>query len=81
MILSPSHRSHHERFCQVLEEQLEIYNVEEQLNRIQQNPTHNDIKTINELIIRIFKVVRKKVEGVRRKVPYSRKKVKQMMST
>ena len=37
---------------------------------------YNGIKTIDELIMRIFKVVRKKVIGVRRTVLYSREKVK-----
>jgi len=76
VMLNPSRRSHREIFCEVLEEQLDIYQLENKLKNIAQFPIREEIECIDELITRILNEARKKVEGMKRGVPYSREKAR-----
>ena len=60
-------------FADKLEAQLEMYNLEELI--YSPSLTYQQIEYIDELITRILNTTRKKVEGMRRGVPFSKVKV------
>ena len=76
VLLNPSRRSHREIFCNVLEEQLNVYQLENKIHNIAQFPIREEIEYIDELITRILNIARKKVEGMKRGVPYSLEKAR-----
>jgi len=75
-MLNPSQRSHHEKFRKVLDEQLDIYNIENEINAIHDYPTQHEMERINKLIIRVLNISQKKVEGINRNIPFSKEKEK-----
>ena len=72
-MLNSSRQSYREKFAKELDEQLNIYNIEE----IIQKPSlrHQEIEQIDELITKILNVSQKKVEGLSRNILYSKEKV------
>ena len=75
-ILNPSQKSHCEKFAEIIEEQIDIYNLSNIIEDIQYNPINSRIEMVDETIINIFCKARKKVEGIHRRVPYSIDKVR-----
>ena len=73
-MLNPAKRSHREKFKEKLEEQLKIYNIERELVIAQEKPTYQDVERIDELIMRVLNFTRKKVEGNKRNIPFSKEK-------
>ena len=59
-ILNPAKRSYREKFLEELENQLNMHNVKNDLNRIEVSFSHNEIEVADELITRIFQVATKK---------------------
>ena len=76
-MLNSTRRSYRETFLEELENQLNIYNVENDLDRMEISCSHDEIEVIDELIIRIFQVATRKVEGMKRLIPFSHEKEKQ----
>jgi len=75
-MLNPSRRSHREKFVEVIEEQLNIYYLENDIEQMKMHTTRHQMEQIDEILTRIFIVALKKVEGMKRNVPYSKEKVK-----
>ena len=65
VMLNPARRSHREKFFQELENQLNIYNVENDLNRMEISCSHNEIEVVDEIMTRMLQVATKKVEGMK----------------
>ena len=61
-MLNPSRQSHREKFTKKLDEQLNICNIEEMI----QKPSlmHKEIEQIDKLITKILNVAQRKVEGL-----------------
>ena len=76
VLLNPSRKSHQEKFCKVIEEQLDMYQLENQIHRIAQCPTKAAIECVDETITRTFNNARKKVEGMKRGILYSAEKAR-----
>ena len=74
--MNPLRRSHRERFVQSLEEQLSMYQIENDLEQMKISITHYYMEKIDKLLMRIFNVALRKVEGIKRNVPYSSEKEK-----
>ena len=74
--LNPSGRSHKEKFIDELEHQMQMHNVEDDLSRMENSFSNQEIKTIDEVITRMFTVATKKVEGIKRNDPWSKEKKK-----
>ena len=74
VMLNPARRSHRENFFQELENQLNIYNVENDLNRMEISCSHNEIEVVDEIMTRMLQVATKKVEGMKRSIPFSQEK-------
>ena len=75
-MLNPSRRSHREKFVEGIEEQLNIYYLENDIEQMKMHTTRHQMEQIDEILTRIFTVALKKVEGMKRTVPYSKEKVK-----
>ena len=76
VVLNPVKRSHRKWFIEELENQLQIYNVENDLDRLEITYSNEEIEMVDELITRMLNVSTKKVEGIKRTVPYSKEKEK-----
>jgi len=76
VIVNPSRRSHREKFTEIIEQQMDIYNMEEMIQDLKQNPISERIEIVDEIITRIFQVARKKIEGMQQGIPYSKEKAK-----
>ena len=74
--LNPSRRSHKEKFCEALEEQLEEYELENKIHHVEWCPTIEEIEYIDKAITEILHNAMKKVEGIDRKIPYSATKAR-----
>ena len=74
--LNPARRSHMEKFLEELENQLNIYNIEDDLDRMEISCSHEEIEVVDDLITRMFQVATKKVEGMKRAIPFSQEKEK-----
>ena len=76
VILNPCRRSHREIFTTEIERQLEIYQLEDELERMDRDCANKDIETIDNLITKMLNEATRKVEGIKRNIPYSHKKEK-----
>lgn len=76
VMLNPSKRSHRETFVEEIERQLEIYNIEEEIEQMSIHTTKHQMEQMDQLLTRIFTAATKKVEGMRRNIPYSAEKMK-----
>ena len=72
--LNPSRRSHKEKFCEALEEQLDVCQLENKINHIAQNPTIEEIECIDKAIAKMLNTATKIVEGINRKSHILQKK-------
>ena len=72
--LNPSRRSHKEKFCEALEEQLDVHQLENKIHHIEQCPTIEEIECIDKAITETLNNAMKKVEGINRKIPHSETK-------
>ena len=77
VILNPSKRSHREKFVESIEDQLSTYQLENELEQMQIQSNRHHIEKMDEMITKIFQVALRKVEGMKRNVPYSKQKEKQ----
>jgi hypothetical protein len=75
-MLNPSRCSHREKFVKGIEEQLNIYYLENDIEQMKMHTTRHQMEQIDEILTRIFTAALKKVEGMKRTVPYSKEKVK-----
>ena len=76
VMLNPARRSHREKFAELLEEQLDIYLLENDLYRMQVSYLNHELEQIDETITTILNTATKKVEGMRRTIPFSNEKEK-----
>ena len=76
VMLNLSKQSHRETFVEVLEEQLNIYQLENDIEQMKVHTTRYQMEQVDEIITRIFTTALKKVEGMKRTVPYSNEKMK-----
>ena len=53
-MLNPSRRSYREKYKEYLEEQLQNYNIEKDIEEIKQRPTYHNLEQIDKVIIRIL---------------------------
>ena len=60
-MFNPAKWSHKEKFIRSVEEQLEIYNIKEELEWMKISATHHQIEYIDKIIIRIFNIAIKKL--------------------
>ena len=74
--LNPARRSRREKFIDKLEHQMQMHNVEDDLSRMENSFSNQEIETIDEVITRMFTATTKKVEGMKRNVPCSKEKEK-----
>ena len=74
--LNPSRRSHKDKFCEALEEQTDVHQLENKINHIAQCPTIEERECINKTITETLNTATKKVEGIIRKIPYSANKAR-----
>ena len=76
VMLNPSRRSHREKFVVTLENQLNIYQLEDELEQMKITTTHGQMEQYDNIITRILNVATKSVEGMKRNVPFSKEKEK-----
>jgi len=76
VLLNPARRTHRERFVEAVEDQLQLYSLEEDLNEMSYETTRNKIEVVDEIISRVLETARKKVEGMKRNIPFSREKMR-----
>jgi len=76
VMLNPSRRSHKEKFTEIIDEQMNIYDLDDKLEELQQNPLHEHIEIIDETITKIFNIARRKIEGMKRGIPYTTEKAR-----
>jgi len=74
VIINPSRKSHREKFTNIIEEKIDEYQLETMIDELQQNPIESRIEVVDNIITKIFSIARKKIEGINRRVPYSREK-------
>jgi len=74
VILNPARRSHRERFVEVVEELLQIYPIEDDLMDMEYDTTRQRIENVDQVISKILDGARKKVEGMKRNIPFSQEK-------
>ena len=74
-MLNSSRKSYRSIFFKELENQLNIYNIEEML--LKPSLSYYEIEKIDELITKVLNIATKKVKGQQRNIPYSRENVKQ----
>ena len=67
-------RSHRNVFVELIEEQLDVYKLENELNEMMKSTIYHQIETVDIIIIKIINTATKKVEGMKRNVPYSNEK-------
>ena len=72
--INPSKRSHRKIFYEEIEHQLNIYNVENDLERMERSCSYNEIEVVDEIITRMLQTATKKVEGMKRSIPFSQEK-------
>ena len=76
VILNPAWRSCREKFAEALEEQLNTYLLENDLDRIENSCTNYEIEVINDQMTIILNAATRKVEEIWQNVPCSHKKEK-----
>ena len=76
VMLNPARKSHRQKFKEVLEEQLEIYNLEEELEVMKGTASYHQMEVVDQTITRMIKEAIKKIEGMKRNIPYSSRKKK-----
>ena len=73
----PGNRTHREKFRQLIDESLDTMNIKNNLERIYQGyATKQELELIDRDITYILNKVYKKIEGLRRRITYSKEKVK-----
>ena len=77
VVLNLVKRLHREEFAETIEEQLEIYALENDLMSMMNTATWQQIENINKIISRIFDIARKKVEGMKKIFHIQKKRKKQ----
>ena len=76
VMLNPARRSHREQFIETLEQQLNLYMLENDLDRLEESGINHEMEVLDELITNILRTATKAVEGMKRNVPYSQEKEK-----
>ena len=74
VMLNPARKSHREKFKEVIEEQLEIYNLEDELTKMERSASYHQMEKVDQKITQIINEAIKKIEGMKRNIPYSSKK-------
>ena len=64
-MLNPAKRSHRQKFTEKLEEQLDIYQIESELEQMKVLTTHEQMEKLDEIITRMLNVALKSVEGMK----------------
>jgi len=73
-MLNLSRRSYREKFVKELEYQIDIFQVENNIDTVKHRLTYEDIERIDRNITSILQKATKKVEGMRRNIPFSHEK-------
>ena len=76
VVLNPAKRSHRDKFLVELEKQLDLYNVEDKLDRIELSCVNEELEIVDNLITKMLQISTRKVEGMNRGIPYSLEKEK-----
>jgi len=74
VMINPARKSHRQKFQEVIEEQLEIYNIEEDLEAMKINANYHQMEVIDKTITRMMMKAVKTIEGMKRNVPFSFRK-------
>jgi len=77
VMLNPAWRSHREKFLESIENQLNTYQLENDLELIRRSATYHQMEQVDEILTRIFNVATKKVEGMRRNILFLSEKERQ----
>ena len=70
-MLNPVRQSYQEKFVEVLKEQLDVFPIKNVLYTVRHRPIYQDLERIDNTITTILNNIRKKVEGIKRNIPYS----------
>jgi hypothetical protein len=76
VMLNPARRSHRDKFVTELDKQLDLYNVEADLDRLELSCINEELEIVDKLITKILRKSTTKVEGMARGIPYSLEKEK-----
>ena len=76
VMLNPARRSHRKLFVKLLEEQLNMYLLENDLYLMEVSCLNQEIEQVDQTIMDILNTATKKIEGMRRTIPYSQEKEK-----
>ena len=79
VILNPVQRSHHEKFVEIIEKQLDMYQLEREISSIQNILNHEDIEWIDRAISLIWNVATKKIEVTKCNILFSKEKQKRKL--
>ena len=74
VMLNPLRRSHRIKFTQSLDEQLQKLNIENIISSMIDFPTNEQIERVDEMIISVLVTTTKKIQGMKRNIPFSHKK-------
>ena len=72
--LNLSRQLYHKTFVEELEEQIDIFQLEHQIDQIRYKLLLQQLEQMNQSITMILNKARKKVEGISRNIPYSKEK-------
>ena len=75
-MLNPARRSHREKIVEKLQDQLNVYQLEEELEQMKITTTNEQIEQFDELITRMLNAATRSVEGMKRNIPFSKEKEK-----
>ena len=68
VMLNPARHSHREKFVQILEEQLNIYQLEDEIEQMKITTIYEQMEKFDEIITRILNTALKSVERMKRNV-------------
>ena len=73
-LLNSSRRLYCKKLVEELEEQIDIFQLEHQIDQIRYKLSPQQLEQIDQSITMILNKARKKVEGISRNIPYSKEK-------
>jgi len=76
IMLNLARRSYRKKFVEILEDQLNVYQLEDELEQMKITTSYEQLEHFDELITRILNTATKSVEGMKRNIPFSKEKEK-----
>jgi len=74
VMLNPARKSHRQKFQEVIEKELEIYNIEDELETMKLSVNYHQMEVIDNTITSMMMKAVKAIEGMKRNVPFSFRK-------